>query len=83
MCVPGTSDILLNRIPNRIDAKSHTGTFTQVYQEQDWCRGDTLPTGGDFQIARKPATSLILAYLTAEHGPQIDDAYIISASFLS
>jgi amidase len=36
-----------------------------------------IATGGDFQIARKQATDLMLAYLTKERGLSFDDAYVV------
>ncbi|HKG26228.1 MAG TPA: acetamidase/formamidase family protein [Thermomicrobiales bacterium] len=36
-----------------------------------------VATGGDFQVARKQATDLLLTYLTAERGLSFDDAYVV------
>jgi amidase len=36
-----------------------------------------LATGGDFQVARKQATDLMLDYLTTERGLSFEDAYLV------
>jgi amidase len=39
-----------------------------------------LATGGDFQVARKQATDLMLDYLTTERGLAFEDAYVLMSA---